>query len=97
MSFQHVFQIAKTPLSEKFSTLEFQYFQHTWIFLPRFCPGPPLENLFKVFTSKELSILSKGRKFALAQTHVNISKIIMCVESGIFSSHGEAENPDLLR
>ena len=33
----------------------------------------------------------------MAQTHVNISEIITSVESGIFSSHGEVENPDLLR
>ena len=43
------------------------------------------------------SILSKGPKFAMAQTHVNISEIITSVESGIFSSHGKVENPDLLR
>ena len=33
----------------------------------------------------------------MAQTRVNISEIITSVESGIFSSHGEVENPDLLR
>ena len=33
----------------------------------------------------------------MAQTHVNISEVITSVESGIFSSHGEGENPDLLR
>ena len=31
------------------------------------------------------------------QTHVHIWKIITWVESGIFISHGEIENPDLLR
>ena len=97
-SFRHISHLAKTRLSEKFSKLEFQQFQQTRIFLPRFCPGPPLENLSsKVFTSKELSILSKGPKFAMAQTHVNTSEIITGVESAILSSHGEVENPDLLR
>ena len=33
----------------------------------------------------------------MPQTHVNISEIITSVESGILSSHGEVENPDLLR
>ena len=97
-SFRHVFNLAKTRLSEKFSKLKFQHFQKTRIFLPRFCPGSPLENLSsKVITPKELSILSKESKFAMAQTHVNISEIITSLESGIFSSHGEVENPDLLR
>jgi hypothetical protein len=72
MRFRHIFHLAITCLSEKFSKLELQQFQQTRIFLPRFCPGPPLENLSsKVFTSKELSILAKGSTFAMAQTHVN--------------------------
>ena len=97
-SFQHVFHLAKTYLSEKFSALEFQHFQKTRIFLPIFCPGSPLKNLSsKVFPSKELCIFSKGPIFTMAQTHVNISEIITGVESSIFSSHGEAKNADLLR
>ena len=67
-------------------------------FLPRFCSGPPLKNIFsKVLTSKELSILLKAPKLAMVQKHVNKSEIIMGVESVIFRSHSEAENPDLLR
>ena len=73
MSFQHVSHLAKTSLSKKLSKLEFQHFQQTRNFVPRFCAGPSLENISSmVFTSKQLSILSKEPKFVMAQTHVNI-------------------------
>ena len=42
-------------------------------------------------------LFSKGPTFAKAQTQVNISEIITDMESSIFSSHDEVENPDLLR
>lgn len=79
--------------------MEFEHFQQARIIVPKFCPGPPLKNLsHKVFAPKELSILTKVLIYAMAQTQLNLLEIITSAEeSGIFSFHGEAENPDLLR
>ena len=90
--------MAKARLSEKFEKLEYEKFQNSRCFLPRFCPGPAIENLSsKVLTPEETHVLSKGPKFCLPQTQVNFAEIVSNVEAGIFGSRGAVENPDLLR
>ena len=90
--------MARARLSEKFLKLQYEKFQNSRRFLPRFCPGPAIENLSsKVLTPEEIHILSKGPKFCLPHPRVNFSEIVSSVEAGIFGSRGIVENPDLLR
>jgi hypothetical protein len=90
--------MARTRLSEKFVKLQYEKFQNSRCFLPRFCPGPTIENLYlKVLTPKEIYVLSKGPTFYLPHPRVNFSEIVSSVEAGIFGSRGIVENPDLLR
>jgi len=90
--------MAKARLSEKLEKLKHEQFQNSRGFLPRFRPGPAIENLSsKVLTLEETHVLSKGPKFCLLQTQVNFSEIVANVEAGIFGSGGAMENPDLLQ